>query len=150
MSFQTDGGGVQFRCNDIKILTSGSTWSTRLSQIGKVKGEILICTYSLPNLDYVQGIFAKRPYGIKMSANSRFRHKAQQIKALYPEIEVGLLEDMHKKTLLIEPQTIFIGSANFGKSGWRENCVGFHSPDMFEFCRAEFYMDWQEAEKVRG
>ena len=150
MSFQTDGGGVKCRCNDIKILTGSSTWSTRLSQIGKVKGEILICTYSLPNLDYVQGIFSKRPYGIKLIANSKFRHKAQQIKAVYPEIEIGLLEDMHKKTLLIEPQTIFIGSANFGKSGWRENCIGFHSPKMFTVYREEFYADWADAEIVRG
>lgn len=148
MSYKTDGGGKVFQCNDIKIMAGASTWSTRLSQIRKMKGEILISTYSLPNMDYIQSIFDKRPYGIKILANSKFKMKAQQIKKIYPKIEIRLLSDMHKKTLLIEPDTVYIGSANFGSSGWREDCIGHHSKDMFQFLRDRFYEDWEIGEVI--
>ncbi|WP_223527837.1 hypothetical protein [Pseudomonas sp. GL-R-19] len=47
MAFSDDSGGFAFSCTDAKISIGASTWATRLSQINKATGEILILTRGL-------------------------------------------------------------------------------------------------------
>uniref|UniRef100_UPI00140549D0 hypothetical protein n=1 Tax=unclassified Variovorax TaxID=663243 RepID=UPI00140549D0 len=42
MNFSTDGGGFAFSCDDLKLSIDASTWATRLSQLGRMTGNIYI------------------------------------------------------------------------------------------------------------
>lgn len=127
MSFQTDSGGVAFKCDDIKLCAPASTWATKLSQFHRQRGIVRIITYSLPDMDYVRAQFQKRSYGIFLIAHSRFFSRAQEVKRAFPTIRIAVHSEVHSKVLLVAPHTIYISSANFGSSGWHETSIGLHS-----------------------
>ena len=132
MAFKTDGGGIALKLNDCKLAYGTSTWNTRLSQIGKMTGKITICTYSLPDLPYIQQILDKRPYDITLIAHERFRDKAEILMDRYPDLEIHLRPNVHAKYVLIEPQTVWLSSENFGQSGWFEFALGIHSKELYK------------------
>jgi hypothetical protein len=133
--FRTDGGGLALRIDDAKLSTthSASTWSSRLSQIGKSNGKVIICTYSLPNMDYLRKIFDKRTSKITLIAHEKFSERAGQLKKLYPDLQVVLKQDVHAKFVLIEPDIVWLSSANFGSSGWFEQTIGLHSKEAYDY-----------------
>lgn len=135
MPFKTDAGGIALKINDAKLTTSktASTWNTRLSQIAYAPGEIIICTYSLPDMDYLKSIFDKRSSGITIIAHEKFRSKSEKLKAMYPALNIVLRPDVHAKFVLIEPKTVWLSSANFGKSSWFEQTIGLHSKEAYDF-----------------
>lgn len=135
MPFKTDAGGVAVRLNDAKLYVSASasTWNTRLSQIGNISGKVIICTYSLPDIDYIQKILDKRSENVTIIAHEKFRKKAMQLKAIYPSLKIYLKSDVHAKIVLVEPQTVWLSSANFGSSGWFEQTIGIHSRTAYDF-----------------
>jgi hypothetical protein len=53
MAFVDDSGGFAFFCEDAKMSISVSTWNTRLSQIARVIGPVLIMTGSLRDPEYI-------------------------------------------------------------------------------------------------
>ena len=127
MVYRTDNGGLAFKCNDIKLYGSASTWATKLSQLHRQSGVVRIITYSLPDMDYVREQFKRRPHDIFLIAHDKFLQRARDIKRVYPNIRIALHQEVHSKILLIEPHTIYISSANFGSSGWHESSIGLHS-----------------------
>ena len=133
--FTTDHGGMALSIKDAKLSTShtASTWNTRLSQIGRSNKKIIICTYSLPSLEYLKRIFDKRTENITLIAHEKFVDKASHLKELYPDLEIILKPDVHAKYVLIEPDTVWMSSANFGSSGWFEQTIGIHDKDAYEF-----------------
>ena len=133
--FTTDHGGMALSIKDAKLSTShtASTWNTRLSQIGRSNKKIIICTYSLPSLEYLKKIFGKRTENITLIAHEKFADKASHLKELYPDLEIILKPDVHAKYVLIEPDTVWMSSANFGSSGWFEQTIGIHDKDAYEF-----------------
>lgn len=80
----------------------------------------------------------------------KFRERAQEIKDLFPLIRIGVRYDVHSKVLLIEPNTLYITSANFGLSRWHETSIGVRSKDAHDayVCNA-FNPLWDSAEKLR-
>jgi phosphatidylserine/phosphatidylglycerophosphate/cardiolipin synthase-like enzyme len=136
--FKTDGGGLAIKA-DIKVSSaaSASTWNTRLSQIQHSCNEIFICTYSLPNLEYLERILDKRSARITILANSKFVDKAYELKKSYPDLKIKLAPDTHAKIVLIYPNTVWLSSANFGRSGWFENTVGIKNKDVYNFYENE-------------
>ena len=149
--FKTDNGGLALKINDAKIsLCSASTWNTRLSQIGNIKLErkIIICTYSLPNIEYMRKIFDKRSENMYLIAHEKFKTKADIIHSLYPNIKICLRPNVHAKYVLIEPETVWLSSANFGSSGWLENTIGIHSKEAYEYYeKGTFYMFFREEDE---
>ena len=133
--FTTDHGGMALSIKDAKLSTShtASTWNTRLSQIGRSNKKIIICTYSLPSLEYLKKIFDKRTENITLIAHEKFADKANYLKELYPDLEIILKPDVHAKYVLIEPDTVWLSSANFGSSGWFDQTIGIHDKDAYEF-----------------
>lgn len=136
--FRTDNGGKAIRIDDAKLITTqmASTWNTRLSQIGtnNLKDKkVIICTYSLPDLEYSEQIFDKRSKNVILVANEKFKVKADELKAKYPDLTIHLKEDIHAKIVLVEPETVWLSSANFGKSGWFEHTIGIHSKEAYSF-----------------
>lgn len=138
MTLKTDGGGLAVSANiKVSSTSSASTWNTRLSQIKRVKGEIFICTYSLPDLKYIKQILDKRSTGITILANSKFLEKAIELKFAYPDLKIKLANNTHAKIVLISPETVWLSSANFCHSGWFENTVGIKNKDVYEFYEKE-------------
>jgi len=94
---------------------------------------IVICTYSIPNLNYVFKIFDKRSDNVVLIMNSKFEDIANKIRARYPAMRVITRKDVHAKLVLAEPQTVWLSSANFGASGWFESTIGIHSKVAYDF-----------------
>lgn len=138
MGFKTDNGGLAVSIMDAKVLTSetASTWNTRLSQIGTQNlkdKKVIICTYSLPDLEYCKQIFDKRSDNVILIVNEKFSDKAKELENLYPELEIHIKDDIHAKMVLVEPKTVWLSSANFGKSDWFEQTIGIHSEEVYNF-----------------
>lgn len=135
MPFKTDCGGLAVKLNDCKLSVSenASTWNTRLSQIGKTDGKVIICTYSLPDLKYIQKILDKRSRNVTIIAHEKFEKKAMLLKRMYPFLHIHLRPDVHAKIVLVEPRSVWLSSANFGSSGWFEQTIGIHDKTAYSF-----------------
>ena len=151
MSFKTDNGGEAIRINDAKLFFGdNSTWAVRLSQLAKVKSNVYISTFSLPDLPYAQKILEKRPRDIFIIAHSMFYAKALAMKDAFPDIRIALRDNIHAKMVLTEPETVWLSSANFGRSGWIEHGIGMHSPEAFDFYKNAFDNTFSSSEEIIG
>lgn len=150
MTFKTDGHGIAFKCNDIKITGDTHTWAMKISQLYRQTGIMRIITYSLPNIGYVKKQFERRPKDIFLIAHSSFQDKAEKIKEMFPDIRIALHKEVHSKVLLIEPNTIYISSANFGNSGWHEANIGLHSKEAHDwYLNHQFIPLWEVSTEVK-
>ena len=151
MSFRTDAGGFALKLNDVKLMAAESSWATRMSQIGKCPGGIIICTYSLPDVEYIMKILDKHPDNVVLVLHEKFRRSADLLKARYRGLHVYLRPDVHAKLVLIEPETVWLSSANFGRSGWFEQTIGIHDRRAFEFYfdQIESYLFEERKSSVR-
>src|SRR5436305_15165268 len=100
--FKTDAGGFAFKCSDIKLSTSVSTWANRISQLARMSGLARVITYSLPNIDYVRTQLSRRE-NILLIANAKFERQARELKLELPGVRVRVASDAHSKVLLVEP-----------------------------------------------
>jgi len=149
VAFKTDGGGIAFKCNDIKLLCKASTWGTKLSQLHRQKGAVRIITYSLPRVEYIKEQFNRRPSNIYIICHEKFVDVANQVKALYPEICFAINAEVHSKVLLIEPHTVYVSSANFGSSRWHETAIGLHSKEAHDwYIENSFLPLWKSSKPV--
>jgi phosphatidylserine/phosphatidylglycerophosphate/cardiolipin synthase-like enzyme len=127
---KTDNGGYVTRA-EIKVsFGKGSTWATKLSQIAKSKGDVLICTYSLPNIEYMSKILDKKS-NVTIICHEKFQDRANAIKSRYPTVNIIFKPDIHAKIVLVEPETTILSSANFGSSGWYEHSTIIKNRDIY-------------------
>jgi len=138
MAFQTDNGGLALKA-DIKIGADASTWNTRLSQLSRTDAEVILCTYSLPNIPSVRQILDRRSRNITLIVNARFAAQANALKRAYPELTLYLIPRTHAKMALIAPATVWLSSENIGTSGWYENTVGIRSAAAYDYLRASVF-----------
>lgn len=157
MKFSTDNGGFATSCNDIKLFYGSSTWNTRLSQLGKAKGKLIIMTYGFKaskngdtefDCSYIKRIFDKRPDDIFIICNSDNIEDAKVIKDLYPQVRIRHNEKINANIVLLEPQTVFFSSENFGYSSYADFGVGFHSKEIFENILSVFRDYWQKSKEI--
>jgi len=128
MPWANDAHGLVFKCSELKLYRNGGhTWAMKLSQLAKQKGTVRIVTYSLPDLDYAIKQLSRRPHSIYVVCHSKFISRAREIKTALPDIRIRTCNDVHSKVYLIEPKTIYVGSANFGNSHWHETIIGVRS-----------------------
>ena len=95
--------------------------------------KVIICTYSLPDLEYSKQIFDKRSKNVTLIVNEKFRNKAEELESIYPDLDICIKNDVHAKMVLVEPKTVWLSSANFGKSDWFEQTIGIHSEEVYSF-----------------
>ena len=152
MSWAQDSHGLVFKSNELKLYFDGHhTWAMKLSQLPKQKGNVKIITYSLPDLDYVKEQLGRRPHHIWLLCNTKFKEIAQEIKNTFPLIHVGVRHDIHSKVLLISPNTVYITSANFGRSRWHETSIGVRSKEAHDaYLHYSFVPLWDSSEKLRS
>lgn len=150
MGWKDDNHGKVFKSSELKLYFSGShTWAMKLSQLHRQSSYVRIITYSLPNMEYVKDLFHKRPFDISIICHSKFRDRAKELKKLFPQVNVAVKGDVHSKILLIEPETIYVTSANFGKSNWHETCLGARSKVAHdEYVQKSFNKLWDQSEEI--
>ena len=149
MGFKTDSGGIAFKCNDAKLQANASTWGTKLSQLDRQTGTVRIVTYTLPDMPYVRTQLGRRPKDIFLIAHSKFLGRAIEIKREYPDIRIAVCDDVHFKVMLVEPQTVVISSANFGRSKWHETSVSFHSKEAHDWYVRIFDNLWSRCREIQ-
>lgn len=132
MTFSDDGGGFTFSCDDAKMSICASSWSTRLSQIGSTENPIFIVTRELPDINYILKIIGKRPRNIYIIANTSAEINAKLIKNKFPRVRILLHHDVNAKIVMVSPNTIWISSADFGKTTKIESTIGIHSSELFD------------------
>ncbi len=151
MSFKDDNGGFAFSCSDGKICINASTWSTRLSQIGRYGGRIRIITHGLPNLHYIGGIFSKRPTDIYVICNEDAKEAAIELKSNFPQIRIATNPKVNAKLVLVEADTVWVSSADFGHSVMDNSTVGLHSKETHDRIVDEvFEPTWNESTEIEG
>lgn len=149
MAFHTDGWGLAFKCGDAKITAGAHTWAMKLSQLHRQEGTVRIITYSLPRMDYVREQLGRRPKDILLIAHAKFLAEATAIRMEFPGVRVALNEEVHSKVLLIEPHTVYVSSANFGRSKWHETSIGMHSKEAHDWYVANAFAPlWDKSTEV--
>ena len=149
MGFKNDCGGFVFDCSDIKISLDSSTWSTRLSQLAKIKGTVWISTRSIENTEYVSTIIGKRPQNINILAHVSAQANAEKLKKKFPNISIALHKNINAKIVLIEPDTVWISSGDFGCTTQIESTIGLHSKIAYDkYLELQVKKLWMDAEKI--
>jgi hypothetical protein len=149
MAFSDDSGGFAFSCMDAKMSIGASTWATRLSQISKATGEILILTRALPDTEYIMKILDKRPRDIWIVAHTDSTAEAKALKAARPWLRIAVHRDIGAKAVLVAPDTVWFSSSDFGKAGKLESGVGFHSTELYIRTRSQlFHRAWEESHEL--
>ena len=88
-------------------------------------------TGALPDLGYISQIVSKRPRDILIIANTRALPEAKQLKYLFPFLRIALHPDTNAKVVLVAPDTVWVSSADFGKTDQIESAVGLHSTAVY-------------------
>ena len=149
MIFSNDSGGFTFSCEDAKMSICTSTWNKRLSQIARVTGPMLIMTGSLPDPEYISQTLGKRPRDIYIIANVDAQKEARMLKRRFPEVRIALHSNNNAKVVLVAPDTVWVSSADFGKTTRIESAVGLHSSVVFNKARESlFNRAWAEATEI--
>jgi hypothetical protein len=149
MVFSDDSFGFAFSCNDAKMSICASTWGRRLSQIARVVGPILIMSGSLPDPDYISQILGKRPRDIFIIANADANREARMLKLRFPDVRIALHRNTNAKVVLVAPDTVWVSSADFGKTTQIESVIGLHSNNVFERTRETIFKKvWVDASEI--
>jgi len=149
MIFSDDSSGFAFSCDDAKMSICTSTWNRRLSQIARVIGPILIMTGSLPDPEYVSRILGKRPRDIFIIANADAQKEAMILKRRFPDVRIALHRNNNAKVVLVAPDTVWVSSADFGKTTRIESAVGLHSSVVFKKTQGSFFNRvWAQATEI--
>lgn len=149
MPFNDDNGGFAFACTDAKMSIGASTWASRLSQLGKASGEILILTHGLSDVNYINKILDKRPADIWIVAHVSAELEARSLKAGRPWLHIALHPEIGAKAVLVAPETVWISGSDFGKAGKLESAVGFHSTELYVKTRSQLFAKaWAQAFEI--
>jgi len=112
-------------------------------------GPLLILTRLLPNLDYIGRIVSKRPRDIYILASTDAEADAHKLKAQFPAIRIALHREINAKAVLLGPETVWIGSADFGESKTIESAIGLHSETVFnKAVTSLFNPTWAAAREI--
>ena len=87
----------------------------------------------MPNSKHIDRILQKKSENVTLICNSKFAADAKRLKRKYPSIHLIMRWDIHAKMVLIEPDIVWLSSANFGCSEWFEESIGIHSELAYKF-----------------
>jgi hypothetical protein len=159
MTWNNDAHGLVCKIPEAKLYLPSHSWAMKLSQLHK-QGDthVRIMTFSL-NADMAQQILERRPYNIRIICNSQFNSEAYQLSRKLPGLHIRSFKDAHAKLVLIEPKTIYLGSANLVKNTLADISVGLRSKDAhdyyakwfdekFESC--DFHRPFDDSSKIIG
>ena len=134
MAFKTDCGGIAMTA-DIKLSQKGTTWNTRLSQIGRHDRLVTLCTFSTGDIDYLTKILSKRDFGsgIRIIGNEKNEWKMRRLKNLFPAAQFFVSPNAHAKLALVEPNIVWVSSENLGRTrDVFDASIGIHSEEAYQ------------------
>ncbi|BEP62310.1 hypothetical protein GmRootV213_28640 [Variovorax sp. V213] len=71
------------------------------------------------------------------------------LKLRFPEVRIALHRNNNAKVVLVAPDTVWVSSADFGKTTQIESAVGLHSSAVFKRTRESFFNRvWAEATEI--
>lgn len=71
------------------------------------------------------------------------------LKRGFPEVRIALHGNNNAKVVLVAPDTVWVSSADFGKTARIESTVGLHSSALFNKTRESFFNRmWAEATEI--
>jgi PLD-like domain len=148
MTWNNDAHGLLVKLNEIKGYLPSHSWGNKLSQLHKQPDKMVrICAYSV-NADYVVSILGRRPNHIRFMCNTKFEPEIKQLRTLLPGIEFRVLGDLHAKMTLIEPDTVYVGSANFVTASLKDVEIGVRSQPLHDHYAAMFDKWWKASESI--
>jgi hypothetical protein len=136
MIWRADSHGIVTRSSEIKCYVDSHSWAMKLSQLHRQDGLVRVATYSL-NAKYATEVFQRRNRDVRIICNSKFRKQALTLNKRLPNIEIAYRDDMHAKFVLIEPDTVYLGSMNLVNNSVRDSVVGIRARDI-----QQYYADW--------
>ena len=123
--------------------SSGLNWGTKLNGYRLHNPQIIICTYTLPKLNYICSILdnlLKSQYDVELIfiVNSIAKPQLEELLSKYPQIKGKHVSDIHAKMALIKMNTneryyTWLSSQNFGTSGWFENTIRVKGQETYQF-----------------
>ncbi len=132
MTWNNDAHGLVCKVPEAKLYLPSHSWAMKLSQLHKQPdAQVRIATYSI-NPEYAQDIFRRRPHHIRVICNSQFKDAAAELSLAFPLVDIRTFSDAHAKLVLIEPNTVYLGSANFVKNTLADISVGLRSKDAHD------------------
>lgn len=159
--YNTDNGGLATGCDDIKLFMPTSTWATKLSQLAKQKGKLIIMTYGFRENElgdtgeqngqvssYISNILDKHPENVYIICNSANIKEAEKIKKAYPRIRIWHNKKIHSNIALVEPSIAIFSGSEFGYSPYDEYGVGFHSEKIYNHMLEEMRSQVRKSEEI--
>jgi phosphatidylserine/phosphatidylglycerophosphate/cardiolipin synthase-like enzyme len=148
MTWKNDNSGLLGASNEIKAYLPSHSWGMKLSQLAKQGDSLVrIATYSL-NADYAHEVLQKRPRHVRLMCNDKFWRQAHQLARLTPGIEVRVVPDLHAKLVLIDPATVYVGSANFVPAMIQDPSIGVRGAQWHNYYAAWFDRLWCNGKPV--
>jgi len=143
-----------FKCDSLKLITGPINLPSLLAQNAKASHQLRIITYSLPpEIGYIGDLLAgpQQPC-IKIIASSACeasKENARKIKGRFAKLQIKLHPKVHTKVLLIEPNIVIVGSANFTSTNWHETCIRMRSRKVHDwYVESEWIKLWKEAKRL--
>ncbi|WP_143047720.1 hypothetical protein [Variovorax sp. YR266] len=67
------------------------------------------------------------------------QREARMLKLRFPEVRIALHHNNNAKVVLVAPDTVWVSSADFGKTARIKSAVGLHSNIVFKRTRESFF-----------
>lgn len=137
MCLRSDTAGPVVKA-DVKLSNYGVTWNTRLEQLSRDPAEVIICTFSLANMQFISKVLNRRSQGVTIVAHDSYRRIAEKIKQWYPNVEIYVSPYSHAKLMLAEPETVYVSSENLGHTKKSfDASIGIESPEVYQHYRSQ-------------
>jgi phosphatidylserine/phosphatidylglycerophosphate/cardiolipin synthase-like enzyme len=148
MTWKDDVHGLLCSAREIKCYLPSHSWAMKLSQMARQDALIRIATYSL-NAEFAIGILQRRPYSVRLACHQQFVQQARILTSRLPGVKVKAIRDLHAKLVLIEPDTTYLGSANFVPASISDLVIGIRSRAVHAHYAQWFDAQWAREAPVR-
>lgn len=145
-----------FDCERSILMAGPIHLPSLLSKNAKGARAVRIITYSLcSEIGYVTDLLAKpQAPSIRIIAHKDFKENAVKAQVRYKDLRIRLHPTVHSKVMLIEPDIVIVGSANFTGGDYDQTCVQMYSPDAhawyFKNVWKQLWRDSRPAKTMAG
>jgi hypothetical protein len=152
MKWERDNQSLITSCPSIKLYKSkGNTWGQKIYRDLNKKAPIFIATYSLASRKYLEEIFTRRSKNVYLICHETFISEAVGLYLKFPKLTIATHPEMHVKLVMTGKDTVYLGSANFGYSGWHDTVVGMKDDEIYQFYYHAVWLPmWEESNLVKG
>lgn len=150
MGWRNDSFGLLFRSSELKLYhTSHHSWAMKFMNFDKHDRYVYIITHQLTYMRAITGLIGKRPWNIFIICNTVASISARELAEQFPDIQVRCHREVNSRVCIIAPDTLYIGSYDFGYTRQHETVIGVRSSDACGFyLEKSFNPLWAEATPI--